>query len=1408
MIDNISAEVVIDTGASASFLPSEGVVVRQTEPALIQTETDTRIADNGRLDCTHVAYYDVQVWAGHLRKCHTKFYIINKSNHILGYDALFGTDIIKNLNMDIWVRKDVLVSSIENNIIGQEDTIDKYARHLGMISRPRESASSNVALNAILEKYQDVFSEIASGVMKTRAMEILLDSPEMPKAKLRRHSVDDISEIDRQVKSMLERKIIEPSISSYSSTCHLVPKKNGQKRLVINFIPLNRIAVKDHFPLPQITDLLAHLASAKYFCAMDCTEGFWQIPVAKQDRSKTAFITPQGLFQFRRCPFGFTNSPAVFQRAMNDVFQDGLYKRCVIYIDDILVFGTTETETLSNLEWVLGRCKQANIKLKLSKCQFLTTKVKFLGYEVSQGGIMPLKDKCSPWDKMRPQNMKEAQGFLGYINYYSRFIEDFSEKTHLIRRAIQTRPFHWTEQCEQTKKALLEELEASEPQIIPSAESPKVIELAVLDYSIEAMCMTEDNELIMRTSASLSSSQYNYSRLEKELLALARAYDKFGPFLKGNVIVKTSCILLQQTLKLKNKPERVARLLLQLPPDAMFNVETIDNVSSVIQRMTEPPEEVFYTDGATKSEPDKTMTASWAVVAVNRPELNTTGILKDSTNQKAEIEGVIQAISIAKRNGLRNIVVVTDSKYVANAYHKWIDRWENNGWLDNRNRPVKNEEAFKRLRDIRNGLDLNITHVKGHQGDKFNELADRMARERLLSCSNKCAAIYSPPELQQETDEELRMLKEKLKAGELVKNFSLKNEMVWAVHQDRERLLVPKSQRQLLLRLAHSDPIYGAHYGVKKTRKKLDHYHWPGIGTDVASFVSTCDTCQRNKSPKQKAYGKLMPIKTSNLFNRIHMDIIGPMTPSENGNKYIITGIDAFSRFGFARACKMPTADDIIAVLSDEVIYRHGPPENLVTDNGTQFTALRFKAFLAGLGIKHATTCEYHPQANGMDERYNGTLVKIIKNCVGTNKRTWDKVLATSVLAYNLTSNDSTQASPYTVVYGRWPRSPLNPVELETEVEVLDHDNVRTSALAHTQEAQDRMTHQYDKNKQDVSFSPLDLVMVKALSLGRTESRKFSAKWTGPHSVLRLLEHGGKPRALEILDKDRLKVRRVPFGSVKKYNPPTSSDGAMLPGDIIMTNLESFQPSLQNRSSDEGLQLLSDSNREQTNGLLETDSGGHKGVNPLALASSENSHGGVNPPDSRNACHSHEGVNPSGWEITYDSHGGVNPPDLGITEISHGDVNSPDLETTKISHGVVNPPDIRIAKISHGGVNPPDSGTVDDCHRGVNPLDTEIVDERNDCLQQQRGETMEEPRGPPHAEKTIQPPKDTHCSVGANLENNNNCHSFNLSTGIFDQSGSSPQAPTPSTLTCHSPSSNQDVTEHPTELLTERQSRE
>lgn len=1155
MVNNIVADVVIDTGASASFLPKNGTVIRESRAVLTETKTDTRIADNGQLDCTHQTLSDVSVWAGTVQSCKNRFLVINGSRHILGYDALFGTDIIKQLRIEISSEGDSLIARIQGHTIGQEDTMDKYKKHLALVARLQKSSLPKSALDCLLNRYSDVFAESVTDGMKTRAMEIHLTSNEMPKSRLRRYSVEDVAEIDRQIQSMLERKVIEPSISSFSSTCHLVPKKTGQKRLVINFIPLNRIAVKDHYPLPQISDLLAHLAEAKYFCALDCTEGFWQVPVSREDRPKTAFVTPQGLFQFRRCPFGFTNSPAVFQRAMNQIFEHGLYKRCVIYIDDILVYGKTEEETLINLEWVLRRCSEFKVKLKMTKCEFLRTTVNFLGYRIGQGSIAPISEKCDPWKNFVPRNIKDAQAFLGYMNYYSRFIVNYSEKTKIIRLAIRAQPFEWNQECEEVKQKLLFELDSSTAQTIPRAMTPKQVELVVLDNSIEASCVTEDDQLIMRTSAILSSTQMNYSALEKELLALVRAYAKFGPFLKGPVTVKTSCAMLPSVLKLKDKPERVARLLLQLPPDISFHIKASNDVQDTIKRMIQPPDGIFYTDGAAKKNGDKESVASWAVVAVDRPELNCSGILMDSSNQKAEIEAVIKACEVAKANNLRNILVVTDSKYVANAINKWIDRWEHNGWLDNKSKPVKNMESFKRLAQSRSGLDLEIAHVRGHNGDRYNELADKLAREALLPHATACAGIHSAPTLQQDEDRSLKEIKTKLEEGEQVASYYLKDGVVWMNQNEEHKLVVPEKQRYLLLQLAHSDPIYGAHYGVKKTRAKLDHYYWPAMGTDISKYVQACETCQKNKTSRVKAYGKLMPIKTTSLFNRIHIDFIGPITPSNNGNKHIVTAIDAFSRMGFARACLSATAEEAIRLLQDEIISRHGPPEHIVSDNGTQFVSKAFKELVDDLGIMHSTVCEYNPKANGMDEKFNGTLFTIIKNSIDRDKKKWDILLPSSVLAYNLTVNESTKLSPYTIVYGRLPRGPLNPTEVEKDIDEIDHEGIRDVALANTEESQRRMSIQYDKNKQVFDLKPLDLVMVKTLSIGRTDSRKFASKWTGPHCIIRLLEHDGIEKAVEILDSDTFKVRRIAFGAIKAYHAPQEAPEVELPGKAISFHL-------------------------------------------------------------------------------------------------------------------------------------------------------------------------------------------------------------------------------------------------------------
>lgn len=274
------------------------------------------------------------------------------------------------------------------------------------------------------------------------------------------------------------------------------------------------------------------------------------------------------MFQYKRCPFGLTNAPSVFQRAMNKIFYEGLYERCVVYIDDILVYAKTELELCRNLRWVFTKCELYGVKLKLSKCQFMKRQVEFLGFSVTHNHIAPIPGKCDPIGQKNPTNKRDVLSILGTMNYYSRFIERFSEKTRPLRDLTRKDvPFIWSDELALIISGLQADLEKAMPQIIPESASPKLLKIYILKYSIEVSCYTIEDELISRTGCTLSSSQMNYTQVEKNLLALILAYEKFGPFLRGDVTISTTCKQLETTLKLKEQPERISRLLLQLPPN-------------------------------------------------------------------------------------------------------------------------------------------------------------------------------------------------------------------------------------------------------------------------------------------------------------------------------------------------------------------------------------------------------------------------------------------------------------------------------------------------------------------------------------------------------------------------------------------------------------------------------------------------------------------------------------------------------------------------------------------------------------------------------------------------------------------------------------------------------------------------
>lgn len=346
----------------------------------------------------------------------------------------------------------------------------------------------------------------------------------------------------KQIDRLLRNGIIEPSKSAYSSNAHLVPKKNGQKRMVINFIPLNRLVVPDCYPLPQLQDLFAATRGAKFFCTMDCSEGFFQIPLAKEDRPRTAFLTPLGLFQYTRAPFGLKTSPAAFQRTMNTIFKEGLYTRCVVYMDDFLVFGCTEEQSLSNLEWVFQQCNKYNVKLKFSKCTFFKPEVEFLGYKLGHNFIAPIPNECDPIEEDSPQDGRAVATILGTFNYYSRFVENYTEKTAGLRGLIRNEvPFEWTERHRTSVRELKQELNKSVKQTIPETKSPKGITLRASRGAIETACYENDTRLVCRAGMTLADSQVNYTNVEKHVLALIPAYKKFGPYLGGQVVVKAVC---------------------------------------------------------------------------------------------------------------------------------------------------------------------------------------------------------------------------------------------------------------------------------------------------------------------------------------------------------------------------------------------------------------------------------------------------------------------------------------------------------------------------------------------------------------------------------------------------------------------------------------------------------------------------------------------------------------------------------------------------------------------------------------------------------------------------------------------------------------------------------------------------
>ena len=237
----------------------------------------------------------------------------------------------------------------------------------------------------------------------------------------------------------------------------MVPKKDGTNRMCIDYRKLNEITVKDAYPLPRIGQTIDALQGAGFFSSLDLASGYWQVPVAREDRHKTAFCTPDGgLFEFVKMPFGLTNAPATFQRLMNNIFAADLFQHVLIFLDDVLTYSKTPDDHLKHLEKVFLTLRRAGLKLKPKKCKLFQTEVHYLGHVIDKGGIRPNPQKLDAvrnWE--RPKTVTQVRSFTAFCNYYPKFVKNFAEVAKplyaLTSKAVK---FTWNEEHEEAFQLL------------------------------------------------------------------------------------------------------------------------------------------------------------------------------------------------------------------------------------------------------------------------------------------------------------------------------------------------------------------------------------------------------------------------------------------------------------------------------------------------------------------------------------------------------------------------------------------------------------------------------------------------------------------------------------------------------------------------------------------------------------------------------------------------------------------------------------------------------------------------------------------------------------------------------------------------------------------------------------------
>jgi hypothetical protein len=395
-----------------------------------------------------------------------------------GIDVILGMDWLSKHKVLIdYAKKSFKLTTLEGkemeSVTEPVVTTKGVANH-AKVNQLDASQGSEVP---VVNEFPDVFPEELPGMPPDRDIEFVIElklgTAPIYKTPYRM-ATPELAELKKHIKELLEKGFIHPSSSPWGDPVIFVPKKDGTKRLCVDYHALNEVTVKNKYPLPRIDDLFDQLHGSCVFSKIDLRSGYHQLKIWECDIPKTAFVSRYGLYEYTVLSFGLTNALAYFMYLMNKVFMKYLNKFVVVFIDDILVYSRSEEEHEEHLRLALQKLWEHKLYAKLSKCEFWMKQVAFLGHVISKGGISvdpgKVQDVLS-WNA--PMSVGNIRSFLGLAGYYRRFIEVFSKiRRPMIELLEKDKKFKWTSACEASFQELNKQLTTAPILVMPDMEEP------------------------------------------------------------------------------------------------------------------------------------------------------------------------------------------------------------------------------------------------------------------------------------------------------------------------------------------------------------------------------------------------------------------------------------------------------------------------------------------------------------------------------------------------------------------------------------------------------------------------------------------------------------------------------------------------------------------------------------------------------------------------------------------------------------------------------------------------------------------------------------------------------------------------------------------------------------------------